>query len=282
MTHLKIGLVTDAHFASVPDRDGRCYRMSEIKIAEAADHFRLAGCDAVVQMGDLKDMDVPPDPARALEYYRHALSVLARFPGPIHTLIGNHDLDCLVKEDLWPLLAESSSRAKEGYLCSCKTECTAWCADMKGFRLIGLDACFRAEGSATTAGHIHWDEAMIPPDELDWLTDRLRSSPHPTVVFCHQRLDQPDDPSFGVRNAATVRARLEQTAPGCVQAVFQGHFHGFDQQSIGGIPYLTLPAMTGGPEKTDTAFAVLDLSAGHMELELLGRNPARISLPLRK
>ena len=262
MNLLRIGWLTDAHYADIPDRGGRSFRASAIKLAEATEHFIRSKCDAVVQMGDLKDQDEPPDPARGAEDLSQAMRILQRYPGPLRHLMGNHEVDSLSKAEALVILGDGRP-----------PESASWVLHLDGWTLLGLDACFRPDGRDTERGNVNWTDATVPPSGLEWLDRTLDAAAGHVVLFCHQRLDIPDDARFAVRNAADVRALIERS--GRVRMVAQGHHHRHEIQRIGGIPYHTLPPMTGGPDPADTAFGILRLNPdGGGRIEILGRAPA--------
>ena len=74
-------------------------------------------------------------------------------------------------------------------------------------------------------------------------------------MFAHQRLDVTKQHS--VKNAEDVRKVLE--ASGKVAAVFQGHSHQNDYQSLAGIHYCTLAAVVEGSGEGNNAYARLDV-----------------------
>lgn len=262
MNTLRIGWLADAHYADTPDRKGRCYRASAFKLAEATEHFIRAHCHAVVQMGDLKDQDDPPDPARAAEYLDQAVRMLGRFLGPVMHVVGNHELDCLNKREVLRILSGGPA-----------PDTACWTLPLHGWTLVGLDACFRPDGSDTEQGHINYTDATVPPAVLDWLDRTLSAASGHVALFCHQRLDAPADERFAVRNAAAVREWIERS--GKVRVVLQGHHHLADRQTLCGIPYFTLPHMTGGSDRADTAYGILHLHPdGRGSVETFGRTPA--------
>ncbi|MBP7275517.1 MAG: metallophosphoesterase family protein [Kiritimatiellae bacterium] len=261
MNTLRIGWLSDAHYADIPDRGGRSFRASAVKLAEATEHFIRARCDAVIQLGDLKDQDDPPDPTRGAEDLSKAVRILLRYPGPLRHVMGNHELDSLNKAEALMILNDGRP-----------PESAFWELPLGDWTLLGLDACFRPDGRDTEQGHVHWTDATVPASELAWLDRALGAASGPVALFCHQRLDEPEDSRFVVRNAADIRERIERS--GRVRVVLQGHHHRSEIQRISGIPYITVPAMTGGPDPADTAFGLLHMTPdGGGRIEILGRAP---------
>ena len=127
--------------------------------------------------------------------------------------------------------------------------------DQGGIHFVILDACFRSDGVAYGRKNSDWQDANVPPDQLDWLKEDLEKSALPTVVFAHQRLDE--FAKHSVRNAAAVRSILE--ASGKILGVFQGHSHKNDYQQIHGIHYVTLVAMIEGSGMQNSGYGFLEV-----------------------
>ena len=91
--------------------------------------------------------------------------------------------------------------------------------------------------------------------ELEWLKSDLQANQKPVVVFAHQRLDVSN--SYGVKNNADVRQALESS--GNVLAVFQGHSHKNELNTIGGIHYCTMVAMVEGSGAANNGYSIMDI-----------------------
>ena len=155
-------------------------------------------------------------------------------------VLGNHCVDTLTKEEFLGGVEQDKS-----YLSF----------DRGGWHFVVLDACFRSDGQPYGRKNSKWNDANIPPAQLEWLEADLKAASRPTIVFVHQRLDVSND--HGVKNCAAVRKILEQ--PGRVQSVFQGHSHKNDYKEIAGIHYCTLRAMVegSGPENSGASLLTL-------------------------
>ena len=127
--------------------------------------------------------------------------------------------------------------------------------DRAGFHFIVLDACFRNDGVPYGRKNSKWNDANIPPAELEWLREDLQSTNLPTLVFVHQRLDVTTD--HGVKNCVDVRDVLKNS--GHVLAVFQGHSHQNDLKDIDGIHYCTLVAIVEGSGLENSGASLLEL-----------------------
>ena len=237
---LRIGLVTDLHYADKPPRGTRYYRETLGKLNEAAEKFTATKPDFLVELGDLIDA------AETVELEQQYLKTINREFAPIakdrHYVLGNHCVDTLTKDEF---LGEVEK--KKSY----------YSFDRDQFHFVVLDACFRSDGTPYQRKNFKWYDANIPEAELEWLAADLKETTKPTIVFAHQRLDVTS--AHGVQNSPAVRKILE--ASGHVTAVFQGHSHSNDHKQIAGIHYCTLVAMVEGTGKENSGFSVLDLSA---------------------
>lgn len=235
---LRLGLVTDIHYAEKPTRINRYYRESLTKLREAVDVFNDAEPDFVAQLGDL--IDAGGSLEQELAHLRGVEAVLDRLACDRRYVLGNHCVDGLTKEEFvdHTTLTTTHQAFSAGGVC-----------------FITLDSCYRADGEPYGRGNFDWTDANIPADQLDWLARELRASGEPVVILAHQRLDEAGD--YSVRNAPAVREVLE--AAGNVLAVFQGHYHREDYQQIAGIHYCTQVALVEGSGEANNAYSLLSI-----------------------
>jgi len=247
---LKIGLIADVHYADADTRGTRYYRESLGKMREAAETLNREKVDLAVELGDLIDTPSPPD-ARAEAGFLGAIAAEFRKIGrEQHYVLGNHCVSALTKEQ---------------FLAACGQKKSYYSFDRNGIHLVILDACFRADGTPYAAGNFKWTDSDIPRAERDWLEADLKATPHPTLVFVHQRLDLPPGHAYAVATAPAVRAVLEKS--GKVLAVFQGHSHKNQYREINGIPYCVLAAMVEGGGRENSGYSSLSVFAdGSLEL----------------
>jgi len=250
---LRIGLLTDVHYADRPPGGSRHYRDSLVKLAAAGEEFARAKTDLIVELGDFIDS------ADSLEaekgFLRRVDAEFAKLPGPRHYVLGNHCVSALTKAEFLEIVGQTSPY---------------YSFDRSGVHGVILDACFRSDAVAYQRNNFNWADSYIPPDELEWLRKDLEAATGPVLVFVHQCLDA--DPPYGVKNAPQVRQVLE--ACGRVRAVFQGHHHAGGHQQINGIHYLTLRAVVERPAP-ENAFAILDVLPGQeLRLTGFGRQPS--------
>ncbi len=240
---LKVGMVTDLHYADKPKAGSRHYRETLSKLEDAAIQFERAEPDFLVELGDLVDRaDSVDTEQRYLKTVNKEFSAICR---ERHYVLGNHCVDTLKKEEFLGTVEQPAS---------------FYSFDRGDFHFIVLDACFRSDGKAYGRGNSKWYDANIPAAEIDWLRADLNSSARKTVVFAHQRLDV--STKHGVKNNAEVRRVLESS--GKVKAVFQGHSHHNDVKDINGVHYCTLVAMVEGSGLENSGFSMMTISADGM------------------
>ena len=235
---VRVGLVTDMHYADKPPGGTRHYRESLDKLAASAKQMQRDQPDLMVELGDLIDsadsLTVEKD---HLKRINRAFSTL---PGKKHYVLGNHCVHTLHKEEF----LEGVEQPKSYYS-----------FDNGGFHFVVLDSCYRSDGQPYGRKNFDWKDPNIPPAELEWLQTDLAQTRNKTIVFAHQRLDQAGNHS--VKNATEVRKVLEHS--GKVLAVLQGHSHQNDYQQIAGIHYCVLVAMVEGSGSQNNAFSTMDL-----------------------
>lgn len=237
-TALKVGLVTDLHYADKPPAGTRHYRETLNKLEEAASQFEQDKLTFLVELGDLIDAaDSVATEGRYLATINREFSAICE---DRHYVLGNHCVDTLKKEEFLGGVAQDKSY---------------YSFDREGFHFVVLDACFRSDGTPYERKNFKWTDANIPAAEIEWLKSDLAGTNKKVVVFAHQRLDVNDN--HGVKNNAEIRQVLETS--GNVLAVFQGHSHKNDLKDIGGIHYCTLVAMVEGSGKESNGYSLLEL-----------------------
>jgi len=248
---LRIGLVTDLHYADKPDNKDRCYRSSLPKLRQAVEHFNRVGADFVVELGDF--IDEGPTLDEEADFTRRIDTEFDRFRGKRHYVLGNH---CV-----WTL-------TKNEFLHACRASRPYYSFDHGSFHFVVLDTCYRADEQPYGRRNFDWTDACIPAAERDWLSDDLIRTDNKTIVFVHHRLDADDH--YGIIKRVLVRGIIEDS--GKVLAVIQGHYHPGDYRRIADIHYLTLTAMVTGSGLDNNAYALLEVYAdGSLKLVGLGR-----------
>jgi len=252
---VRFGVITDLHYADIDPGGARAYRESDDKLAEFVQVMNAKGAAFVVELGDFKDQDPKPDPARTLEYLKRIESVFARFDGPRYHVIGNHDTDSLSKSEFL------AAAPNTGIV----PNATHYTFVNGGVRVVVLDASHKADGSDYDRGNFEWSDTNIDAPQLAWLKTTLAASREPVIVFVHQQLDGTG--AYYVKNAPQVREALEQS--GKVIAVMQGHRHEGGFTRVNGIPYFTFKAAVEGSGPWNSAYAIVDVMPDR-EVRILG------------
>ena len=244
---VRFGIVTDLHYASIdPDPrpygvvGRRYYRDSRRKLAEAVAVFNEHRLDFAIELGDFKDnTNGHDDTIRHLEEIE---SEFAKFNGPRYHVAGNHDFDCLPKDEFFDRIPNDGKVCREGYYSFVKN----------GVTFIVLNACFDSSLKPYSENN-PWNDANVPPQEMEWFEAQLAAATAPAVVFCHQRLDDAAEPNHIVKNAAAVRALVEKSGKVC--AVITGHQHCGGYHLLNGIPYYSLRALVIEEGEGENSFA---------------------------
>ena len=237
---VRLGLVTDMHYADKAPAGSRHYRETLSKLNEAAKQFEKDQPDHVVELGDFIDA------ADSVEVEKNYLKIInkefAALPGEKHYVLGNHCVHTLTKAEF----LEGVGQRKSYYS-----------FDAGGFHFVVLDACFRSDGQPYGRKNFQWTDPNIPNEQVEWLAGDLKAASGQTIVFVHQRLDVNNN--YAVKNAAQVRKVLENS--GKVLAVFQGHSHKNDLKDINGIHYCVHRAMVEGSGLQSNGYATVDIFA---------------------
>mgnify|MGYP003333967048 FL=1 len=235
---IRVGLVTDLHYADKASNGTRHYRETLSKLEEAAARFDKYKPAFVVELGDFIDAGDSVDiEKRYLHTVNQTFSAISK---DRHYVLGNHCVDTLTKEEFLGVVEQDKSY---------------YSFERSGFHFVVLDSCFRSDGQPYGRKNFEWTDANIPAAELEWLEGDLKASNQPVVVFAHQRLDVNN--SYGIQNQAAVRKVFETS--GKVLAVFQGHSHENDLKEIGDIPYCTLAAMVEGVGPENNSYSVMEI-----------------------
>ncbi len=104
---MKIGLITDLHYADKPPAGSRHYRETLGKFAEAAERFTIEKPEFVVELGDLIDAaDSVETEQRYLKTINDQFSVVCK---DRHYVLGNHCVDTLKKEEFLGTVGQPKS-----------------------------------------------------------------------------------------------------------------------------------------------------------------------------
>lgn len=246
---LRFGLMTDMHYADRERSGTRYYRDSMAKIEEAVEEFRRAKVDFLIELGDMKDTTAASEPLPTLRFLDDAERALNRFGGPVYHVLGNHDMDCITKEEFLAHTSNAGRANGRAY----------YSFEAQGVRCIVLDANFNADMTPYSRGNFDWRVANIPTEQLDWLDGELtRHRRQPTIIFLHQMLDSFSDinKDLCVKNADKAVEIIERHEQ--VLAVIQGHHHPGHYSFRRGVHYLTLNGMIEQAAPTNS-YAIVEV-----------------------
>jgi len=234
---LRVGIVTDLHYADKPASGTRYYRETPRKLEEAANRFSDDKLAFLVELGDFVDAADSVD--KEMGYLKKINQPFSAICKNRHYVLGNHCVHTLTKEEFLGEVEQPKSY---------------YSFDFGDYHFVVLDSCFRSDGVPYGRKNFAWTDPNIPAAELEWLKGDLAATAKKTVIFAHQRFDI--DNYYGVKNGADVRQIFESS--GKVLAVFQGHSHKNNYTAIAGIHYCTMVAMVEGSGPTDNGFSTMD------------------------
>jgi len=242
---VKFGIVTDSHYADSDPKGDRYFRESISKMEECVELMNQMKVDFLIELGDFKDQDTPPNKKNTLLYLRTVENFFLQFKGPKYHVIGNHDLDSISKEDFLKIVGNTNIPVNS----------TFYSFNLNCLHFIVLDANFKSDGTDYRNGNFDWRDTYISPAEIDWLKSDLKVTSKPVIVFIHQQLDCEGD--LCVNNAEEVRSILDNSSK--ILAVFQGHNHKGYYSQIKGIHYYTLKAMVDGSGSQNNSYAIVQV-----------------------
>lgn len=237
---VRLGLVTDLHYADKAPAGSRHYRETLAKLEEAAGKFQQDQPDHIVELGDFIDAADSVEVEKG--YLKRINAEFSAMPGKKHYVLGNHCVYTLTKDEFLDGVGQKKSH---------------YSFDAGGFHFVILDACFRGDGQPYGRKNFKWTDPNIPEEQVEWLAADLKAANGKAIVFVHQRLDVSN--SYGVKNAAKVRKVLEDS--GKVLAVFQGHSHKNELKDINGIHYCVHRAMIEGSGLENNGYSTMDVLA---------------------
>src|SRR5215217_2720124 len=161
---LRVGLVTDLHYADKPPVGSRHYRETPAKLAEAAGRFGREGLAFAVELGDL--IDAADSVEAELGYLRRIDREFSAIAPRRHYVLGNHCVFTLTKDEF--LGGVGQGRSYDSF-------------DEGGVHFVVLDACFRGDGAPYGRKNFEWTDANIPAAEVEWLRGDLKATDKPVI-----------------------------------------------------------------------------------------------------
>jgi calcineurin-like phosphoesterase family protein len=174
--------------------------------------------DFIIQLGDF---------CRPYEKNLPFLKIWESFPGPKFHVLGNHDMD--------------GGFTFEQVVAYWKASGNYYSFDQKGYHFVVLNGNEKNTSKDRPPGYARY----ISIEQQDWLEKDLQTTQLPTILFCHQGLD---NDMGGIENATPVRLILERANKQAgfkkVQLVFSGHHHLDYQNEINDIFYVQINSMS--------------------------------------
>lgn len=202
---VRFGIIADLHHDLIYDGMDR--------LSAFINEMNIQKPDFIIQMGDLcfpKKENLP------------LMDIWAKFKGPSYHVIGNHDTDGGFTHDqvvaFW--------KAKAPY----------YSFDSNGFHFVVLNGNEHNPSPDRPVGYARF----ISRVQLEWLKKDLNETRLPTIVFCHQGLD---NDAGGLENGTLMRSTLEQANKKNKQKVLlvlSGHHHQDYYNQINGIHYVQI------------------------------------------
>ncbi|GAA5220025.1 hypothetical protein GCM10025777_06550 [Membranihabitans marinus] len=205
---LRFGICTDVHKDIMHDADER--------LQAFIDEAKEKSLDFIIQLGDF---------CRPYDYNLPFLSIWNQFPGDKYHVLGNHDMD--------------GGFSREEVIQYWKAKGKYYSYDVKGYHFVVLDGNDKSE--KVPNGYARY----LGREQLEWLERDLAQSDLPTIVFCHQGLD---NDMGGIYNGTEARLVLEnanrQSSYKKVRLVFSGHHHQNYHNVINDIHYVQINSMS--------------------------------------
>jgi len=259
---VRIGIIADTHAHDTDSPvEGKVMTNYAERLTAFVNAMSVWPADALIELGDLVNGafvmgKAPGDSSRIAGFLDEAVALLSRFDGPVHYVLGNHDLYDLSKAE---------------FLATVGVDEKYYSFDLGGFHFVILDAEYN-DPAGDDYDHVFMRvKCLIPQHELDWLRDDLAQTDLPTIVCIHQPLDSEFDANAGgpaVTNNTEVRQLLHES--GVVIAAFQGHDHENRYAEIDGIHYVTFAAMVDHTDPAPPTWAQISLDLASRTIAIDG------------
>ena len=141
---VRLGLLTDIHYADIPAANNRYYRDSLAKVRTAVGQFNEAKLDGLVFLGDL--VDTGADVKSEIGFVKTIDAELRNFKGDRHYVLGNHCIWSLTKQEF-----ADATGAKVGSLIrSTRAGSTSWSSTPASARTASPTAARTTTGRTPT------------------------------------------------------------------------------------------------------------------------------------
>ena len=127
---LRVGLMTDLHYADKNPTKTRFYREALAKLDEAVEHMNREKPTLVVELGDF--IDQADSVEKEIEWLETMEQHFAKLSVPRHYVLGNHCVGTLTKQEF-----AGNTKASGGFESF----------EAGGVTFLILDSCFRSDGT---------------------------------------------------------------------------------------------------------------------------------------
>lgn len=155
---MKIGLFADAHYCQAEVLCGtRRPSLSLAKIREGIEALRAENVDICICLGDLTDHAPTDTKEDVIACFYEALRLIRSYKIPFYLVPGNHDYLLLTAKEL-----EEAGIQIPPYTIS-----------VGGYRLVFLDANYRADGRRFDVAGVEWTDSNLPKEQCAFLRASL-------------------------------------------------------------------------------------------------------------
>lgn len=253
---LKFGIVTDIHYNPETETGNQ----TQAGLERCIEAWTREGAEFVIQLGDLINREGPEAEADLIA----VRDMLARFPGKVYHVAGNH---CLAVPP-------------ERYKAIMGLDSLYYTFASHGTRFIALDGM---EVSAINEPQTEADRHLlafyrdvvkapfycgaIGARQLEWLVSELDlalKNEEPVIILSHlPLLEETTDEKHGLLwNHEEVVAILLRYPN--VRSVLSGHYHSPAQAVRAGIEFVVLPAFTGNGEPSCSVGQIIEISKNRL------------------
>lgn len=249
---LKFGVVTDIHYNPETETGGQ----TEAGLERCIEKWTSEGVEFVIQLGDLISREGPEAEADLIA----ARDMLARFPGKVYHVAGNH---CLAVPP-------------ERYKAIMGLDSLYYTFARHGIRFItldGMDVSAINEPQTEADRHLleYYRDVLNAPfycgaigtRQLEWLVNELDlalKNEEQLIILSHlPLLKETTDEKHGLLwNHEEVIAILSRYPN--VRACLSGHYHSAAQAVRDGIEFVVLPAFAGNGEPSCSVGQIIEIS----------------------
>lgn len=240
---IKFGLFTDLHYAlpDMPARDNNRRSLEDMR--KGMTRFAQAGVDFVVTLGD--NIQTAGDISGEYNLLKFLMKEWNSYGVPVHVVWGNHDFSQL-----------SYAHVLEAV----QTDRSYYSFDLKGCRFIILDTNYDPDDRHFGENQFDWKLAKLSEEEVIWLEEKLADRKR-TIIFTHANLyfDPAQEISkyYQILNRGRIWDILEKA--GCVEVVFQGHFHEYRYFQSRKIHFINVPSPTKVEAYDPACFPIVEI-----------------------